>query len=349
MQMTFLGIPLGNLFSMWAVPNHSVGNHQSNNECQNKIWSAWYEKIDQMAKRRFYWDEALAMEAATYILTERLPKECETLLNQNSTFILLKISYWLEDFARKTFGVSTPLHRCIGKRPLYSPALQLILKSHLRKAEFYTARVIETLATDHPEVKREEIAKTVFAIKAYYLLAVYHYSRRETVEILKGETTMSSASVEEVVSEILQKCRIKIPPVMVSRDALPEDELEGLDLPAPDLPFEERVAEQWRQQLELAVLAYVLGNSPESVDDPEFQKLLNRLRDDPEFQNLLNRLQMAKLKELEKQVLRMRYYHDMTAKEIADSTLGRQQGWTERKVFTISDSALKKLSKVLPK
>ena len=60
-----------------------------------------------------------------------------------------------------------------------------------------------------------------------------------------------------------------------------------------------------------------------------------------------NGLQAAKLTELEKQVLTMRYYHDMTAKEIADSEIGRQHGWTVRKVFTLIDSALKKLRKVL--
>jgi hypothetical protein len=332
MKMTNFAALLGNLFTIGAIPKNGGSTNQSHADCQNKIWKDWHKKIDQMAKRRFPWDEALAMEAATYILLERLPKDCEKLLNQSSSFILLYFSHCLEDFARKRFGISTPLHRCIGKRPLYGQAMQLILKGHLRKAQFNVAMMVETLANDHPDVNRDEIVKLVLAIKAYYLLAVYCYTRRETVEMLKGEVSVSPAMVEDVVSEILRKCKIAIPIKPVSLEDLEEE--DRLILPSPELPLEERFEAQWRRQLEIAVLAYILGSSQESSDIPEFQKLLDCL-------------QAAKLTELEKQVLTMRYYHDMTAKEIANSEWGRQQEITVRKVFTFSDSALKKLRKVL--
>jgi hypothetical protein len=332
MKMTNFAALLGNLFTIGAIPKTGGSSSQSNADCQNKILKDWYKKIDQMAKRRFPWDEILAEEAVTYILLERLPEECEKLLNQSPTLILLNFSHWLEDFARKRFGISTPAYRCIGKRPLYGQAMQLILKGHLRKAQFNVAMVVETLANDHPDVNREEIVKTVLAIKAYYLLVVYYYTRHETVEMLKGEVSTSLAMVEDVVSEILQKCRIAIPIHTVSLDGLEEE--DRLILPSPELPLEERLEEQWRRQLEVAVLAYIFGSSEESSDNPEFQKMLDCL-------------QAAKLTELEKLVLRMRYYHDMTAKDITISEIGRQHGWTVRKVFTIIDSALKKLRKIL--
>lgn len=335
MKMTNFAALLGNLFTIGAIPKTGGSTNQSHADCQNKIWEDWYAngKIDQMAKKRFPWDKVLAEEAVTYIITERLPKECEKLLNQSPTLIRLIFSHWLEDFARKKFGISTPAYRCIGKRPLYGQAMQLILKLHLRKAQFNVAMVVGTLANDHPDVNRDEIVKTVLAIKAYYLLVVHYYTRHETVEMLKGEVSSSLAMVEDVVSEILQKCHIAIPPIFISVDNHEED-MERLELPSPELPLEERLEAQWRQQLELAVLAYIFGSSEESSDDPEFQKMLDCL-------------QAAKLTELEKLVLVMFFYHDMTAREIADSEIGRQHGWTVRKVFVLKDAALKKLRKVL--
>ena len=95
MKMTNFAALLGNLFTIGAIPKTGGSSSQSNADCQNKILKDWYKKIDQMAKRRFPWDEILAEEAVTYILLERLPEECEKLLNQSPTLILLNFSHWL--------------------------------------------------------------------------------------------------------------------------------------------------------------------------------------------------------------------------------------------------------------
>jgi len=189
--------------------------------CHGQLWQNWFKELDKLAKKRFFFDENLRLEVENYVL-DKLVECCKQLCGNSASLVRLRISHWLTNGVKKILGSSTTLHRYASHKPLYKEAMTLLKGK--KKDRFNGQRLVDTLATTHPQIDRLAIFDTVLTIKAYYLLS-YQYPRKMVEEMLHTDMpAVPPSSITQIVKMILKNCSFVPFPVFVPLELFEGDE-----------------------------------------------------------------------------------------------------------------------------
>jgi len=232
-------------------------------EKAKKIFFDHWAHIDALAKRRFPGDENLQLEATDYVHNKLADDD------------------WKKLRAFK------------GKDKQLTAFISTVTSCLL--TDFWRNKVGYQRPNTWLKRQNDQIYQ-----KAYKLLVKDRYSKREAVEIIfTTETEREPWKIEEIVSEVLAHCPIKVTDQTVPLD---DDDVDGSDLPHTSL--EDEFAKRNEQTL-LEVLLCILN---EETDEDDIQ---------PDVKELKTYIaKYVGLTEEESLILRLRYSDGKTAKEI---------------------------------